>query len=103
MKTLSCDVETFSSIDLAKSGVYRYSEARDFEILLFGYSIDGGEVEVLDLANGETLPSEIEEALLDEKVTKWAFNAQFERVCLSRYLGIWLKPDSWKCTMVWSA
>ena len=103
MKNLSVDIETFSSIDLTKSGVYRYAEAPDFEVILLGYSVDGGDVIVLDLANGDVLPVEIREALLDDTVTKWAFNAQFERVCLSRYLGTWLKPDAWKCTMIWSA
>jgi DNA polymerase len=103
MRNLSVDLETYSSIDLAKSGVYRYCESPDFEILLFGYSIDGGEVKVIDLASGESLPKQIKEAILDDGVTKSAFNAQFERICLSRYLGKWLKPDSWKCTMIWSA
>lgn len=103
MKNLSVDIETFSSIDLTKSGVYRYAEAPDFEVILLGYSVDGGDVIVLDLANGDVLPVEIREALLDDTVIKWAFNAQFERVCLSRYLGTWLKPDAWKCTMIWSA
>lgn len=103
MKNLSVDIETFSSIDLTKSGVYRYAEAPDFEVILLGYSVDGGDVIVLDLASGDVLPVEIREALLDDTVTKWAFNAQFERVCLSRYLGTWLKPDAWKCTMIWSA
>jgi DNA polymerase len=103
MKNLSVDIETFSSIDLTKSGVYRYAEAPDFEVILLGYSVDGGDVIVLDLASGDVLPVEIREALLDDTVIKWAFNAQFERVCLSRYLGTWLKPDAWKCTMIWSA
>lgn len=103
MRTLSIDLETFSTVDLAKSGVYRYAESPDFEILLFGYSVDGGGVQVIDLASGEHLPDKIYSALLDESVVKWAHNAQFERVCLSRYLGQWLKPDSWRCTMVWSA
>jgi len=103
MRTVSIDLETFSTIDLAKSGVYRYAESPDFEILLFGYSVDGGEVQVIDLASGERLPNEIGNALLDESIIKWAHNAQFERVCLSRYLGQWLKPDSWRCTMIWAA
>lgn len=103
MRTLSIDLETFSSVDLAKSGVYRYAEAPDFEILIFGYSVDAGPVQVVDLASGEMIPREIKNAVLDSQVTKWAFNAQFERICLSRYLGIWLKPNSWRCTMVWSA
>lgn len=107
MKNLEIDIETFSSVNLAKSGVYRYVESPDFEILLFGYSIDGGEVKVIDLAFGETLPKEIHDALEDEAVTKWAFNAQFERICLSRFLdyptGDYLDPEGWKCSMVWSA
>lgn len=107
MKTLEIDIETFSSVNLAKAGVYRYVEAPDFEILLFGYSVDGGEVNVIDLASGEKVPEEIFAALEDENVIKWAFNAQFERICLSRFLGYptgtYLEPDSWKCSMVWSA
>lgn len=107
MKNLEIDIETFSSVNLAKSGVYRYVESPDFEILLFEYSVDGGEVNVIDLASGETLPKEIHDALEDETVTKWAFNAQFERICLSRFLGYptgeYLDPEGWKCSMVWSA
>lgn len=107
MKTLSIDIETYSSANLAKSGVYRYAEAPDFEILLFGYSVDGGSVQVVDLACGEKIPSEVINALTDETVTKWAFNANFERVCLSRFLGLptgeYLDPVSWKCSMVWAA
>lgn len=107
MKQLIMDIETYSSIDLSKSGVYRYSESEDFEILLFAYSIDGGEVSVVDLASGEKIPSEILDALTDDSVVKWAFNANFERVCLSRHLslptGKYLNPKSWYCTMVWSA
>ena len=87
MKNLSIDIETFSSENLTKCGVYRYAEALDFEILLFGYSADGAPVKVVDLTAGETLPADIRSALTDPTVTKWAFNAQFERVCLSRYLG----------------
>jgi len=103
MRTVSIDLETFSTVDLAKSGVYRYAESPDFEILLFGYSVDGGEVQVIDLASGERVPNEIVNALLDESIIKWAHNAQFERICLSRYLGQWLKPASWCCTMIWAA
>jgi len=107
MQNLEIDIETYSSVNLSKSGVYRYAEASDFEILLFGYSIDGGKVNVIDLAQCETLPKEIIDALEDENVTKWAFNAQFERICLSRFLGFptgkYLNPESWKCSMVWSA
>ena len=84
MKYLSIDIETYSSENLAKCGVYRYCQSPDFEVLLFGYSADGGPVKVIDLANGETIPDEILCALVDDKVIKWAFNAQFERICLSR-------------------
>ena len=107
MKTLSIDIETFSSENLTKCGVYRYAEAPDFEVLLFGYSADGAPVKVVDLAAGETIPADARSALTDPAVTKWAFNAQFERVCLSRYLGYptgqYLDPSSWHCTMVWAA
>lgn len=107
MKTLSIDIETYSATNLAKAGVYRYSEDSDFEILLFGYSVDGGPVQVVDLAAGEQLPDEVLSALTDPAVLKTAFNAQFERVCLSRYLGYptgtYLDPSSWHCTMVWAA
>lgn len=107
MKNLEIDIETFSSVDLSKTGVYRYIEAPDFAILLFGYSIDGGEVCVVDLAMGETIPAEVLSALEDDAVTKWAFNASFERVCLSRFLGYptgdYLNPYSWHCSMIWSA
>ena len=125
MKTLSIDIETYSDYDLSKCGVYKYAESPDFEILLFGYSIDDGEVQVIDLAAGEHLPPEILNALTDDNVQKWAFNANFERVCLSRYvsdmdIGLdpfadnhhsaeilgkakYLNPISWRCAMVWSA
>ena len=107
MKTLSIDIETYSDIPLQKTGVYRYSESPNFEILLFGYSIDSGPVQVVDLACGEHIPKEVLAALEDESVTKWAFNAAFERVCLSRYLGYptgeYLDPESWHCSMVWAA
>lgn len=107
MRSLSIDLETYSSVDLVKSGIYKYIESPDFEILLFGYSIDGGDIEVIDLASGETLPEEIQSALTDSSITKWAFNAQFERICLSKWLGLpngqYLSPESWRCTMVWSA
>ena len=119
MENLSIDLETFSSVDLKKCGVYKYAESDDFEILLFGYSVDGSEVKVIDLAQGETIPEVVLSALTDETVTKWAFNAQFERVCLSRYLrdkginvnpgqtakseSLFLNPSSWHCTMIWSA
>ena len=123
MKTLSLDLETYSDVNLAKCGVYKYAESPAFEILLFGYAVDGGAVQVIDLAQGETIPEEILDALTDDTVTKWAFNANFERVCLSRYLtdlgrsldpfqdqhllsqecARFLNPAGWKCSMVWSA
>jgi DNA polymerase len=107
MKSLSIDIETFSSVNLAKSGVYRYVEASDFEILLFGYSVDGGAVQIIDLACGEKIPGEVITALTDETVTKWAFNANFERICLSRFIGLptgeYINPVSWRCSMVWAA
>ncbi|WP_089984199.1 DNA polymerase [Clostridium sp. C105KSO13] len=107
MKTLSIDIETYSSTPLQKSGVYRYVEAPDFEILLFGYSVDAGPVQVIDLACGEHIPKEILAALEDATVTKWAFNASFERICLSRFLGYptsdYLDPESWRCSMIWAA
>ncbi len=103
MQHLSIDIETYSSVNLQKAGVYKYAESPDFDILLFGYSVDGGAVRVIDIACGEKIPAEIVDALSDESVNKWAFNAQFERVCLSNYLDTWLSPDSWHCTMVWSA
>ena len=103
MKSIEIDIETYSDVDLSKCGVYKYSSSPNFEILLFGYSVDGGDVKVVDLACGEEIPAEILAALPDESVTKWAFNAMFERVCLSNYLGEWLEPESWKCSMVWSA
>lgn len=111
--TISCDLETFSPVNLANSGVYPYAEHEDFDILLFGYSIDGNPVEVVDLASGEELPDEVVEALVDPGVIKWAFNAAFERVCLSAWLHRhhpelmasrrFLDPGQWRCTMVWSA
>ena len=103
MRTLSIDIETYSDVDLPKSGVYQYASSPAFEILLFGYAVDGGDVRVVDLACGEQIPDEIIAALSDASVTKWAFNAMFERVCLSNFLGEWLEPEGWHCTMVWSA
>lgn len=107
MRTLSIDIESFSSVNLQKSGVYKYASSEDFEILLFGYSVDGGEVHVVDLALGETIPQEIIDALQDDEVIKWAFNASFERICLSAFLGMpvgeYLSPESWRCSMIWSA
>ena len=106
MRRLDIDIETYSSYSLAKCGVYKYVESPDFQILLFGFSVDGGEVQVIDLAMGEELPSEIKDALMAENVIKTAHNANFERICLSRYLelptGTYLDPASWHCTMVWS-
>lgn len=121
MENLSIDIETYSSADLSKCGVYKYAEADDFDILLFGYSIDHGEVRVADLAQGEKLTDEVLEALTDKHVTKWAYNAQFERVCISAWLkknyperfksysidtdsvGNYLDPASWRCSMVWAS
>lgn len=121
IKTLSIDLETYSSIDLKKSGVYPYAESDDFEILLFGYSINEGEVQVIDIACGEKVPIDILKALTDNNVTKWAYNCQFERVCLSYWLKRYypttfkgygdkydtvenyLDPISWKCSRIWGA
>ena len=107
MKTISIDVESYSSVDLTKSGVYKYAESPDFEVILFGYSVDGGDVGVVDLTCGETIPPNIIDALTDNAVEKWAFNANFERICLSKWLGLtagqYLNPQSWRCSMVWSA
>lgn len=100
MKRMNIDIETYSEADLSKSGVYKYVDAPGFEVLLFGYSADGGPVKVISLAEGEELPQKIKEALLDDTVLKFAFNAQFERVCLEKYLGVHLAPDAWRCTMV---
>ena len=107
MKNLSIDIETYSDQNLAKTGVYRYVESPVFEILLFSYSADGEPVRLVDLACGETIPAEIIAALTDDTVTKWAFTATFERICLSRFLGLptgeYLEPESWRCSMVWAA
>ena len=121
METISIDIETYSGNDLGKCGVYKYVQHPNFDILLFGYAVDGGAVRVADLASGETLPEEVLAALSDESVTKWAFNSNFERVCLSEWLrrnhpehfrsynddgdtaGDYLDPHGWKCSMVWSA
>ncbi len=107
IKSMSIDLETFSDVDLSKCGVYRYVESPAFEILLFAVSINGGEVVVYDLAQGEKIPEVILSALTDNTVIKWAFNAAFERVCLSRYLGLpsgeYLDPSSWRCSMIWAA
>lgn len=107
MRRIHIDIESFSSVDLTRGGVYKYAEAEDFEVLLFGVSVDGGEVRVYDLASGDKLPTDIKEALTDPEVIKVAHNANFERVCLSRYLGMptgrYLSPASWRCTMTWAA
>ena len=121
MKEMSIDLETYSDVNITKCGAYKYAESEEFEILLFGVSVDGGPVTVYDLACGDTIPEEILAALSDENVTKWAFNASFERICLTNWLkkhhleyftgysvpedpaGQYLDPASWKCTMIWSA
>ena len=107
MKTISIDIETYSSVNLQKAGVYKYAESEDFEVLLFAYAIDNHETIIVDLAKGETIPAVILDVLKDDSIIKWAFNAQFERVCLSRYLGLkqgeFLNPKSWRCSMIWSA
>ncbi|GHV28210.1 hypothetical protein FACS18948_6830 [Clostridia bacterium] len=100
MKTLFADIETYSDVDLSVSGTDRYVEGEDFNILLFAYSEDGGPVQIIDLASGERIPNYIIEALADDSVTKWAHNARFERICLSRYLDKDLDPESWRCSMV---
>jgi DNA polymerase len=107
MNNITLDIETFASVDISKSGVYRYAESPDFEILLFACSVDGQPVQVYDLACGEKVPDEILKALADENVIKHSFNASFERICLSRYLGLptgtYLSPVGWHCDMVWAA
>ena len=100
---MGIDIETYSSTPLPRCGVYRYCDAPDFEILLFSYAFDDAPVETVDLACGETLPKEVLLALEDQNVLKVAYNAQFERVCLSKYLGHWLDPHQWRCTMVMAA
>ena len=121
IRTLSCDLETFSSVDLSKCGVYKYCESPDFEILLFAYSVNDGPVQVVDIACGEKVPVEILKALADNSVKKWSYNCQFERICLSSWLrknypryfksygspedsvGNYLDPSSWYCSRVWGA
>lgn len=121
IREMSIDVETYSDIDITKCGAYKYAESDHFEILLFGVSVNGGPVKVYDLACGDTIPEEILAALSDENITKWAFNASFERICLSNWLkrhypehfrgysipedpaSKYLDPSSWKCTMIWAA
>lgn len=121
IKEMSIDLETYSDVDIKKSGVYKYAESDNFEILLFAVSINSGPVTVYDLASGDVLPEDILDAIADESVIKWAFNASFERICISSWLrknhpehfvsysipedtvGNYLNPISWRCTMVWSA
>ena len=103
MKQISIDIETYSSTNLNQTGVYRYANSQDFELLLFGYATDFGPVKVVDLTQGEKIPTEIIKALDDPTIIKSAFNAQFERVCLSRFVGHRLKPVGWHCSRVWSA
>ena len=104
MKELGIDIETYSSNDLPSCGVYKYTEADDFTVLLFAYAVDNGPVQIVDLACGEQLPDEIRDALTDESVTKTAYNAAFERICLSRFLGLpYMDPAQWQCTMVAAA
>lgn len=121
MESLSIDLETYSDIDLKKCGVYKYAESPNFEILLFAYSVNNGPVQVIDLAQGEDIPTEILAALTDETITKWAYNASFERICLSVWLrrnhpeyfqsysiledtvGDYLDPSAWKCSRIWGA
>lgn len=107
MKFMSIDIETYSDIDINKAGVYRYVDTDEFKILLFAYSVDGGPVQLIDLTRGDSIPKEIVTALSDKSVTKWAYNANFERVALSRFLGMptgqYLDPEGWKCSMVWAA
>ena len=121
MKYISIDIETYSDVDLQKCGVYRYTQSAKFEILLFGYAVDGGAVQVTDLARGDKVPIEIVRALTDDSVTKWAFNSSFERICLSVWLQKnypayfysysinedtvvdYLDPSAWKCSMIWAA
>ena len=102
-KTLAIDIETFSDVDLIKCGVYAYADSPAFEILLFAYSFDDEETKIIDLAQGEQLTEEIKNALSDVGIIKTAFNANFERTCLSKYMGVRLSPESWVCTAVQSA
>ncbi len=102
-RILEADIETFSDVDLIKCGVYAYADSPAFEILLFAYSFDGGETQIIDLAQGEQLPAEVEEAIFDVSVTKTAYNANFERTCLSKYFGRYIPPESWHCSAVQAA
>ena len=107
MRFMSIDIETYSDIDINKAGVYRYVDTDAFKILLFAYSVDGGPVQLVDLTRGDSIPKEIVKALSEKSITKWAYNANFERVALSRFLGMptgqYLDPVGWKCSMVWAA
>lgn len=107
IKQLACDIETFSSVNLQKCGLYKYSESPDFQILLFGYSANDNPVQVVDIARGEQIPDDILSAIEDDEVIKWSHNSAFERVCISRYLGYpfgdYLSPTSWRCSMTWAA
>lgn len=107
MRFMSIDIETYSDIDINKAGVYRYVDTDAFKILLFAYSVDGGPVQLIDLTRGDSIPKEIVKALSEKSITKWAYNANFERVALSRFLGMptgqYLDPEGWKCSMVWAA
>ena len=107
MKTISIDIESYSDIDINKAGVYRYVDSPEFKVLLFAYAVDGGEVQLIDLTRGERIPKEIVDALSNPAITKWAYNASFERVALSAFLGMptgtYLDPEGWKCSMVWAA
>ena len=100
MRTLAIDIETYSSVSLQKCGVYAYAQSPDFEILLFGYAWDDNPVEVIDLARGESLPEELQNALYDPEILKTAFNASFERTCLSAFMGRVTPPEQWSCTAV---
>nr|DAH29358.1 MAG TPA: DNA polymerase I [Bacteriophage sp.] len=107
MRFMSIDIETYSDIDINKAGVYRYVDTDAFKILLFAYSVDGGPVQLIDLTRGDSIPKEIVKALSEKSITKWTYNANFERVALSRFLGMptgqYLDPVGWKCSMVWAA
>lgn len=102
-RILEMDIETYSDVDLIKCGVYAYVDSPVFEVLLFAYSFDGEETEVIDLARGELLPAEVESAIFDENIIKTAFNANFERICLSKHFGRWISPKSWHCSAVQAA
>ena len=102
-KYLHIDLETFSDTDLSTCGVYRYCESKNFQILLFAYAFDDEDVRIVDLVQGETIPDGVTEAILCKDIIKIAWNAQFERTCLSKFFGTRLSPDSWRCSMVHAA